>query len=159
EGIDVKKPIGLYANVKTSLNESEVVLLLPIADEKTFLDFLGALNLEPKKDKDDLYTLKIENVPVPVLFRFAHGYLYAAPRLNSKVAPAGKEQGAPPREGPRRRRRRPVADGQRRSGPRPRPQAGRRRRRRRARPGQGARAARGHREAVGRLRGRARPVL
>jgi hypothetical protein len=92
EGIDVKKPIGLYANVKTSLNESEVVLLLPIADEKTFLDFLGALNLEPKKDKDDLYTLKIENVPVPVLFRFANGYLYATPRLNSKMTLPGKDK-------------------------------------------------------------------
>jgi hypothetical protein len=85
EGVDVKKPIGLFANIKPSLNQSEVMLLLPIADEKTFLEFLDTLNFKPEKGKDDLYTLQIENIPVPLLFRFANGYLYGTAKLNDKM--------------------------------------------------------------------------
>jgi hypothetical protein len=92
EGVDVKKPIGLYATVKPSLNQSEVVLLLPIADEKTFLDFLDSLNFKPEKDKDGLYTLQVENVPVPLLFRFANGYLYGTAKLNEKMTLPGPDK-------------------------------------------------------------------
>lgn len=92
EGIDVKKPVGLYATVKPSLNQSEVVLLLPIADEKTFLDFLDSLNLKPEKGTDGLYTLQVENVPVPLLFRFANGYLYGTAKLNEKMTLPAKDR-------------------------------------------------------------------
>ncbi len=92
EGIDVKKPIGLYATIKPSLNQSEVVLLLPIADEKTFLDFLDTLNFKPEKDKDGLYTLKVENLPVPLLFRFANGYLYGTAKLSEKMTLPAADQ-------------------------------------------------------------------
>jgi hypothetical protein len=92
EGIDVKKPIGLYATIKSSLNQSEVVLLLPIADEKTFLDFLDTLNFKPENDKDGLYTLKVENLPVPLLFRFANGYLYGTAKLSEKMTLPAADQ-------------------------------------------------------------------
>lgn len=92
EGVDVKKPIGLFANLKASLPQSEVLLLLPIASEKAFLDFLDALNFKAEKAADGLYTMQVENVPVPLLFRFANGYLYGTARLSDKttVPPADK---------------------------------------------------------------------
>jgi hypothetical protein len=77
EGIDTKKPIGLYGSLSPQLDQSQGVLLLPIADEKTFLEFLDGLDLKPEKDATDLYTLTLPNIPVPVEFRFAHGYMYA----------------------------------------------------------------------------------
>ncbi|MFO0881226.1 MAG: hypothetical protein U0840_28215 [Gemmataceae bacterium] len=92
EGVDVKKPIGLFAVLKPSLNSSEVALLLPIADEKTFLAFLEQLNFKPEKDKDGLYTLQVENVPVPLLFRFANGYLYGMAKLNEKMTLPAKDK-------------------------------------------------------------------
>jgi hypothetical protein len=98
EGVHVKKPIGLYATVKPSLNESEVVLLLPIADEKTFLAFLDQLNFKPEKNPDGLYTLQVENVPVPLLFRFANGYLYGTAKLNEKMTLPDKDKLPSPEE-------------------------------------------------------------
>ncbi|MFO0846107.1 MAG: hypothetical protein U0797_27620 [Gemmataceae bacterium] len=92
EGVNVKKPIGLYATVKPSLTESEVVLLLPIADEKAFLAFLDNLNLKAERGADGLYTMQVENVPVPLLFRFANGYLYGMAKLNEKMALPDKDK-------------------------------------------------------------------
>lgn len=85
EGVDVKKPIGFYANLKPSLTESETMLLLPIADEKTFVAFLETLGFKATKDKDGLYTLPAENIPVPLLFRVANGYLYGTVKLSDKM--------------------------------------------------------------------------
>ncbi len=91
DGFDTKKPIGLYGNLKSDVKASEVVLLLPIADEKAFLDMLENLDVKPEKDKGGLYTANVENVPFPVIFRFANGYLYGtlksserSPRLLDK---------------------------------------------------------------------------
>jgi hypothetical protein len=92
EGIDPKKPIGLYGSLDKQLNRSQAVLLLPVSDEKTFLDFLGSFGLEPKKDADGLYTLKVEKVPFPVQFRFANGYLYAMPRFSATSALPAKDK-------------------------------------------------------------------
>ena len=74
EGVDTKKPIGLVGTVAKRLDQSELLFLLPIADEKTFLAFLDTF--KPTKEKDGGYSMSLENVPFPVLFRFAHGYLY-----------------------------------------------------------------------------------
>lgn len=87
EGVDTKKPIGMYVLVDKQLNQSQLVFLLPIADRKTFLTFLETLDLKPEEKKDGSYELTVENVPTgPILMRFAHGYLYAMPRLNEKQA-------------------------------------------------------------------------
>src|SRR3954463_2458239 len=54
EGIDTKKPLGVYGTLTSPLDQSQVVVLVPIADEKTFMDFLDTLNLKPEKGKDGL---------------------------------------------------------------------------------------------------------
>jgi hypothetical protein len=88
EGLDTKKPIGLYGNLKDKLPQSEVVLLLPIADEKAFLGVLENLDLKPEKGKDGLYKMDVEGVPFPVLFRFANGYLYGTLQAKENSAAA-----------------------------------------------------------------------
>ncbi|MFO0927185.1 MAG: hypothetical protein U0736_09110, partial [Gemmataceae bacterium] len=85
EGVDVKKPIGLYGVLKPKLDQGQVVLLLPIADEDTFLKFLDGLNMKAEKGKDGVYTLQPEGVPFPLLFRFAGGYLHGTVQFNPKV--------------------------------------------------------------------------
>jgi hypothetical protein len=92
EGVDTKKPIALYATVQSKLTESQVVLLLPIADEKKFLELLDNLDMKVEKGADGVYTLKIENVPFPILFRFAHGYAYGTPKLSSNIKLPAKDK-------------------------------------------------------------------
>lgn len=86
EGVDTKKPIGAYALVnEKELTQSQVMFLLPIADKKTFLSFLENLDLKPTENKDGSYQLSVDTIPTgPILMRFAHGYLYAMPRLAEK---------------------------------------------------------------------------
>jgi hypothetical protein len=88
EGVDTKKPIGVYGTIKNKLPDSQVVLMLPIADQKAFLAMLKNLDLEPQKSKDGLYTVEADGIPYPVLFRFANGYLYGTLKLREKAAVA-----------------------------------------------------------------------
>jgi hypothetical protein len=90
-GIDTKKPIALYATVASKLDQSQVMLMLPIADQKKFISFLEDRGFKTEKD-GDVYTLKIENVPFPILFRFAHGYLYGMPRFTKNTRLPGKDK-------------------------------------------------------------------
>jgi len=80
EGIDPEKPIGLYGNIGPNLIDSEVVGLIPIADEKTFLEMLGKLNLQPKKGENGIYVMNIPNSPFPMFFKFKDGYMCATIR-------------------------------------------------------------------------------
>ncbi|MSR51490.1 MAG: hypothetical protein EXS07_15755 [Gemmataceae bacterium] len=80
EGIDPEKPIGLYGNIGPNLIDSEVVGLIPIADEKTFVEMLGKLNLQPKKGENGIYVMNIPNSPFPMFFMFKDGYMYATIR-------------------------------------------------------------------------------
>jgi hypothetical protein len=75
KGIDLKKPFGFYAKVLTDVQNSPVVAMLPIADEKAFLDLLKKVNLDPTKDGDH-YSLSPVGLPVTIYFRFANGYAY-----------------------------------------------------------------------------------
>jgi hypothetical protein len=90
EGVDTKKPIGLVGTLAKRLDQSELLFLLPIADEKTFLAFLDPY--KPKKEKDGTYSMSLENVLFPVLFRFAHGYLYGTLKFTAttNLPPADK---------------------------------------------------------------------
>jgi hypothetical protein len=92
EGIDIKKPIGVYGTVAAKLDESQVVLLLPIADEATFLAFLENVDLKPEKDKSGLYTLQLPNSPFPVEFRFASNYLFGAVKFSDKAGLPDKDK-------------------------------------------------------------------
>lgn len=77
EGIDPDRPIGLYATVAENPVESQVVAVVPIADEEAFLGLLtGKLSLEPKKGDDGVYSVQAPGVPLPVHFRFADKSCY-----------------------------------------------------------------------------------
>jgi hypothetical protein len=76
EGIDTKKPICLYGWIGGSGLDSKAVFLVPIADEKAFLDLLDRLEVKAEKGDDGVYTAKLEKVPFPAYLRFANGYAY-----------------------------------------------------------------------------------
>ena len=62
------------------------MVLVPIADEKAFLDLLDRLNFKADKGKDDVYTVKPEGLQVEIYFRFAHKYAYATALNKSAIA-------------------------------------------------------------------------
>jgi hypothetical protein len=86
EGIDTKRPIGLYGLVSEDVVSSKVVALVPLADEKAFLNLLKTLNLKFEEGKDGVYTVKVEPLPFPIFFRFANKYVYATIRDESAIA-------------------------------------------------------------------------
>lgn len=75
EGIDPARPIGAYVRFGKEIDDLNGAILIPIADEKTFLTLLDNFDLAYKKDKDGIYTHKTTK-NVDVYFRFAHKYLY-----------------------------------------------------------------------------------
>jgi hypothetical protein len=76
EGIDITKPIGFYASMTPAVIDSPMVVLVPVGDEKAFLNLLtGKLNLAPEKGENDIYTVNIPNVPPKVYFKFHKGYV------------------------------------------------------------------------------------
>ncbi len=78
EGIDTKRPLGLYGQLSPTVADSQAVLLLPIADEKAFLDMLNRLDFGPEKAAGGAWKVSLPKVPKPVHFRFANKYLYAS---------------------------------------------------------------------------------
>jgi hypothetical protein len=52
--------------------------MLPVADEKTFLDFLERLDITAEKQQGGVYKLKSELIKLPVYFRLANKYAYLA---------------------------------------------------------------------------------
>lgn len=76
EGIDPKRPIGLYGKIVADLTKVSAVVMLPVDDEKTFLTTLDNLNFKSEKDATGLYTVKQNALPVDVFFRFANKYAY-----------------------------------------------------------------------------------
>lgn len=87
-GLDPKKPIGLYGTVGPQGFDSSAVLLLPVADEETFLGMLRLVGLKPKKGNDGLYTAEVDlqGFNAPVYFRFANGYAYVTALTRAAVA-------------------------------------------------------------------------
>jgi hypothetical protein len=94
EGIDTRRPIGVYANISDDLSEPAGVVMVPIADENAFLSLLENLSFKAEKKKDGLYIIQQEVIPLRVGFRFAHKYAYfsvqnlQALAKESLVAPA-----------------------------------------------------------------------
>lgn len=86
EGIDTKKPMGLYVFAGPNGTDSYGAFMLPVKDEKTILDILSNNGLKADKNKDGLYTIKDERIKVPVFFRFANGYAYIAPLSDAGLA-------------------------------------------------------------------------
>jgi len=76
EGINLVKPIGGYVTISENVGDSPIVLMLPIADSKSFVALLkDKASLELKQD-GDVYSTNVPNVPFPVHFRFANDYAY-----------------------------------------------------------------------------------
>jgi hypothetical protein len=76
EGVDPKRPFGLYAYMSMDVITSPVILMIPIADQERFLKMLN--------DRAEIVPEKAENgtlkVPVPyvneLFLRFTNDYLY-----------------------------------------------------------------------------------
>ena len=75
EGIDPARPFGAYVRFGNAIDEINGAILVPMVDEKTFLDLLESLNVNFTKDKAGIYTHKT-NKNFDLYFRFAHRYLY-----------------------------------------------------------------------------------
>ena len=80
DGLDTKRPLGLYGTIDANLTDSTAVLLIPISDQKAFLGLLEGLNFKAKKEDDGIYSVTPEQIPFPVYFRFANKYAYATVR-------------------------------------------------------------------------------
>ena len=76
EGFDTKRPLGLYGDIGPNGIDSQIVAVLPVADEKAVLGLLENLNLKAEKGKDDVYSLNLEQPPLPIYFRFANKHAY-----------------------------------------------------------------------------------
>lgn len=80
EGIDMKRPMGLYANIGPNGLDSTAVALIPIADQKAFLGMLDNTGVKYEKKEGGLFEVKLDNeqIPVPIHFRFANKHVYVA---------------------------------------------------------------------------------
>ena len=65
EGVDINRPIAGYAVLKDKPADCGYVLLVPITNEKDFLEFLGRVKIkfEAVKDKKGVYELELPNDP------------------------------------------------------------------------------------------------
>jgi hypothetical protein len=86
--LDLQRPAGLYARIGKDLSDLQAVFLVPVASEKGFLEMLDSLNYKAEKDKDGLYRVKQDVLPVDLSFRFAHKYAYITPLSPDAIAPA-----------------------------------------------------------------------
>jgi hypothetical protein len=86
EGIDTKKPMGAYGWIGPMGLDSQLILLVPIADEKAFLDLLDRLSVKAEKGDDGVYTASHEKVQVPIFFRFANQYVYVTAQDKDPIA-------------------------------------------------------------------------
>jgi hypothetical protein len=89
EGIDLNRPVGAYAAVTEKVEDSPVVVMIPVADEKAVLAALTEkLMLDPKKGNGGIYTMDVPNVPGSLHFRFADQYAYLTLRSEKGIDPA-----------------------------------------------------------------------
>src|SRR5262245_60467946 len=62
-GLDTKQPIGLYGILTPGVQDSIVVVMVPVTDEKSFVDalndHLGKFNVTPNKGNDGVYTVGV----------------------------------------------------------------------------------------------------
>ncbi len=75
-GIDLKRPIYLYALATSGGVDSPFALMVPISDEAAFLKLLENMHIKFEKDKDGVYTVDLPNSPAPLFFRLANNCLY-----------------------------------------------------------------------------------
>ncbi len=77
DGVDLSKPVGAYVGLADAVEDSPVVLMIPVKNQKAALDALsGKLGLDPKKGDGDVYSMDVPNIPGTVYLRFANDYAY-----------------------------------------------------------------------------------
>jgi hypothetical protein len=76
DGLDVKRPLGLYGRLGPNVTDSTGVALVPITTEKAFLDLLERLNVSTKRGPDGIYTAETAALATPIYLRFADKYVY-----------------------------------------------------------------------------------
>jgi hypothetical protein len=86
EGIDAKKPMGLYLFAGPNGADSYGAIMIPVKDEKAVLGLLDNFNIKVEKSKNGLYTVKDERIKAPVFFRFANGYAYITALNDAGIA-------------------------------------------------------------------------
>jgi hypothetical protein len=87
EGLDTKKPLGLYIKVAPKFEDSVAVVLVPITDQDAVLDYIKRFQLNPVKEQD-LYKLAVPLSREAIYFRFANKYAYITVRNASVIAKA-----------------------------------------------------------------------
>lgn len=75
EGVDSGRAFGFYGRIGKELEDVSGVVLLPIADEKAFLNLLENLKVPVVKGGDGIYTIKTGS-PIDAYLRFANKYAY-----------------------------------------------------------------------------------
>jgi ABC-type amino acid transport substrate-binding protein len=75
EGIDPRRPLGAYVRFGKQLDEIAGAVLIPVANEKAFLDLLERLNYLHTKGKNNIYTIQTGKA-FDLYFRFFKGYVY-----------------------------------------------------------------------------------
>ncbi len=85
--VDTKKPLGFYGAISEGVVDSQGVVLIPVANEKNFLDLLQRFGQGAKKDQDGTYEITPQAIPIPVpiYLRFANGYAYITAQNKSAL--------------------------------------------------------------------------
>lgn len=86
-GINTKQPWALYANLQEDIGNTPAILMIPIADQKTFLESLAGFNIRNREEKG-IYTLEADVLPIPVYARFANQQVYISFQDKEYLAPA-----------------------------------------------------------------------
>src|SRR5262245_23181529 len=84
DGLDVKRPIGMYGRLSPNVTDSTGVALLPVTTEKAFLDLLERLNVSTKRGNDGVYTAETPALAMPIYLRVVDKYAYIT--VNDKSA-------------------------------------------------------------------------
>lgn len=83
-GLDTKRPFLFYAVASPDAINSYGVILLPVADEKAFVSFLGetlgSFGLKVSDPEDSIRSVAVPNLPFEVYFTVADGYAFVTAR-------------------------------------------------------------------------------
>src|SRR5439155_14308888 len=78
--------LGLYGTIDENLPDTAGVVLIPVSDEKAFVELVEQVShSKPKKEDDGSYVLAPDNSPVSVYFRFAHKYAYVTAKEKAAI--------------------------------------------------------------------------
>jgi hypothetical protein len=90
DGINLSRPIGAYLSLAQQLEDSMLVLMIPVADSKTVIDAItGKYGLAVKQGDGGLFSLDLPNVPGTVYIRFQDKYAYVTLRNEKAIDPKG----------------------------------------------------------------------